>query len=139
MPNRNAPLSVEGLRRLIGRCHTRPICQVAAEMGNSQANATKWVRRWRRHGDLGLQDRSNAPGSSPAGVPAAVIARIERLRCDEKHSARRIVVEFVAGMCTSRRTVTRMLDEPLRSRRRGQQANFDGTVRQDSIDDGRPL
>lgn len=44
----NAPLSVEGRRRLTERCTTRPIAHVAAEMGISRACASKWVNRWRR-------------------------------------------------------------------------------------------
>jgi transposase-like protein len=58
MSHRNTPLSPEGLRRLIDRCRNRPIAHVAAEMGISRACASKWVNRFRRHGDLGLLDRS---------------------------------------------------------------------------------
>jgi hypothetical protein len=47
MVHRNAPLSIEGRRRLIERCRTRPIAHVAAEMGISRAGASKWVNRYR--------------------------------------------------------------------------------------------
>ncbi|MER6559241.1 leucine zipper domain-containing protein [Streptomyces sp. NPDC001027] len=57
MSHRNAPLSPEGRRRLIDRCQNRPIAHVAAETGISRACASKWVNRFRRHGDLGLLDR----------------------------------------------------------------------------------
>ncbi|MFL6141129.1 MAG: IS481 family transposase, partial [Labedaea sp.] len=45
MHHRNAPLSVEGRRRLVARCQTRPIAHVAAEMGISRQCASKWVNR----------------------------------------------------------------------------------------------
>jgi transposase-like protein len=57
MSHRNAPLSLEGRLRLVQRCKQRPISLVAAEIGISQACASKWVNRWRRHGELGLHDR----------------------------------------------------------------------------------
>lgn len=34
MTHRNSPLSVEGGRRLVERCRSRPISHVAAEMGS---------------------------------------------------------------------------------------------------------
>ena len=51
MLHRNAPLSVEGRRRLIERCRTRPIAHVAGEMGISRQCASKWVNRHRRFGE----------------------------------------------------------------------------------------
>ena len=56
MTHANAPLSLEGRRRLVNRCLTRPIAHVAAEMGISRAFASKWVNRWRRHGEAGVSD-----------------------------------------------------------------------------------
>ncbi|MEU5885060.1 leucine zipper domain-containing protein [Spirillospora sp. NPDC047279] len=47
---------MEGRRRLIDRCRTRPIAHVAAGTGISRACASKWVNRYRRHGELGLED-----------------------------------------------------------------------------------
>jgi transposase InsO family protein len=110
MSHRNAPLSVEGRRRLVQRCRHRPIAHVAAEMGISRACASKWVNRWRRHGELGLVDRSSAPHSSPAATPAAVVAQIETWRRQQKWSATRITYELgEAGFSINRRTVTRQL------------------------------
>ncbi|MEU6732300.1 leucine zipper domain-containing protein [Streptomyces physcomitrii] len=54
MTRANAPLSTEGRRRLIERCQTRPIAHVAAAMGISRACTSKWVKGYRRHGELGL-------------------------------------------------------------------------------------
>ncbi|GAA2892884.1 hypothetical protein GCM10010517_57390 [Streptosporangium fragile] len=73
----NAPLSIEGRRRLIDRCRTRPIAHVTAEMGISRACASKWVNRWWRYGDAGSQDRSSVPHRSPQATPEQVIEQIE--------------------------------------------------------------
>jgi transposase-like protein len=75
--HRNAPLSVEGRRRLVERYRTRPIAHVAAEMGISRATASKWVNRYRQFGELGLRDRSSAPRRQPSVTPGDVVGRIE--------------------------------------------------------------
>jgi transposase len=108
--HRNAPLSFEGRLRLVQRCQRRPIAHVAAEMGISRACASKWVNRWRRHGDVGLLDRSSIPHRSPHATPAEVIAKIEAWRRDKKWSAQRITHELAElGFLINRRTVTRQL------------------------------
>jgi transposase len=105
VPHRNAPLTVEGRHRLIERCRTRPIAHVAAEMGISRACASKWVNRWRRHGDLGLLDRPSTPHHSPRATPAWVIEKIESWRRHEKWSAQRITHELAAlNYTVNRRT-----------------------------------
>src|SRR5699024_8970078 len=115
----NAPLSIEGRRRLVERCKTRPITHVAAEMGISRTCASKWVNRWRRHGDAGLQDRSSTPHRSPRAPPAWVLERIETWRREHKWSANRITYELVEfGFSINRRTVTRHLTQLGLGRRR---------------------
>ncbi len=110
MTHRNAPLSVEGRRRLVTRCRTRPIAHVAAEMGISRACASKWVNRWRRYGEVDLQDRPSNPHTSPNATPPEVIERIETWRRDNKWSAKRIADELRGiGISMHRRTVTRHL------------------------------
>lgn len=111
MNHRNAPLSIEGRRRLVARCQDRPIAHVAAEMGISRACASKWVNRWRRHGELGLVDRSSVPHHSPRATPAQVIATIETWRREHKWSAARITHELATtqDVVLNRRTVTRHL------------------------------
>lgn len=110
MTHKNAPLTVEGRRRLIERCRTRPIAHVAAEMGISRACASKWVNRWRRHGEFGLLDRSSTPQHSPTATPAAVVAQIETWRRENKWSGQRITHELAdQGIRLNRRTVTRHL------------------------------
>jgi transposase len=80
MTHGNAPLSIEGRRRLVARCVERPIAHVAAEMGISRACASKWVNRFRQFGELGLHDRSSAPARQPTATPAHVIGVIEAVR-----------------------------------------------------------
>jgi transposase len=110
MLHRNAPLSVEGRRRLIQRCQARPIAHVAAEMGISRQCASKWVNRYRRFGDAGLLDRPSAPLGQPTATPARIVTRIEAMRRDHKWSARRIAHELAAdGVTVSVRTVSRQL------------------------------
>lgn len=110
--HRNAPLSVEGRRRLVDRCRTRPIAHVATEMGISRACAAKWVNRWRRHGDAGLHDRSSTPRRSPNATPAWVIDQVETWRREHRWSAQRITSELAnVGFAINRRTVSRHLTQ----------------------------
>jgi hypothetical protein len=94
MVHRNAPLSIEGRRRPIERCRTRPIAHVAAEMDISRASASKWVNRCRQHGDFGLLDRPSAPYRQPSATGADVIQRIGDLRRTNKWPAARIAFEL---------------------------------------------
>lgn len=110
MTHANAPLSVEGRRRLVERCKSRPIAHVAAEMGISRACASKWVNRWCRHGDAGPRGRSSAPRHSPTVAPADVIEQIETWRRENKWSAQGITDELAdLGYMINRRSVTRHL------------------------------
>lgn len=119
MSHRNAPLNVEGRRRLVQRCQHRPIAHVAAEMGISRACASKWVNRWRRYGELGLLDRSSTPHRSPNATPAQVVAQIEVWRRERKWSAARITHELAGqGVHLDRRTVTSQLSRLGLGRRR---------------------
>jgi transposase len=119
MLHRNAPLSVEGRRRLIERCRTRPIAHVAGEMRISRQCASKWVNRHRRFGEAGLLDRPSVPHRQPSAVAAQVIARIETMRRDHKWSARRITHELAGdGVTISVRTVSRQLAHLGLNRRR---------------------
>jgi transposase InsO family protein len=119
MTHGNAPLSLEGRRRLVQRCQDRPIAHVAAEMGISRACASKWVNRYRKHGDLGLHDRPSAPKRQPTATDAEVVVRIEALRRGRKWSASRIAHELGnEGTAISTRTVSRHLHALGLNRRR---------------------
>nr|WP_207631577.1 MULTISPECIES: IS481 family transposase [unclassified Actinopolyspora] len=106
----NAPLSVEGRRRLVARCQHRPIAHVAAEMGISRQCASKWINRYRRFGELGLIDRPSTPHRQPRATSGEIVAGIESLRRARTWSANRIAVDLHAeGVRIARRTVTRHL------------------------------
>ncbi len=110
MTHANAPLSVEGRRRLVKRCRTRPIAHVAAEMGISRATASKWANRYRHHDELGLHDRSSTPHCQPTATAPDMVARIEKMRRTDKRSAARIAHELAADQTqVSRRTISRRL------------------------------
>ena len=94
MTHRNAPLTVEGRRRLIERCQSRPIAHVAAEMGISRQCASTWVNRHRKYGDLGLQDRSSAPKHQPTATAAEVVADIESTGATDANGA----VNAISGL-----------------------------------------
>lgn len=111
MPHGNAALSFEGRRRLVRRCQHRPIAHVAAEAAVSRQCLSKWVARWREHGDEGLHDRSSRPRRCPTATPEAVVARIVELR-RKKWSARRIPLQLVhedtpVAVCTISRILRR--------------------------------
>ncbi|MEV0767765.1 IS481 family transposase [Nocardia salmonicida] len=119
MTHLNAPLSIEGRRRLVQRCRTRPVAHVAAEMGISRQCASKWVNRYRQFGEVGLADRSSVPHRQPTATPVQVVTRIEALRRTKKWSARRIAFELSCGSeALAVRTVTRTLNRLGLNRRR---------------------
>jgi transposase InsO family protein len=79
-------------------------------MGISRACASKWVNRYRRHGELGLHDLPSTPHRQPTATDAAVVARIEDLRRSQKWPAFQIAFELqTEGVTISRRTVSRHL------------------------------
>ena len=85
MSHANAPLTVEGRRRLCLRVDAgRPRAHVAAEAGVSRQCLSKWHARWRANGEAGLADHSSRPAHSPDRVPLDVQGRIERLRRERK-------------------------------------------------------
>jgi transposase InsO family protein len=115
---------MEGRRRLIERCRTRPIAHVAAEMGISRACTSKWVNRWRNFGEAGLRDRSSVPHHSPKAAPGWVVEQIETWRRNHKWSAQRITDELAdLGYMINRRTVTTHLTRLGLGKRRFLDAN----------------
>jgi len=90
----------------------RPIAHVAAEFHIARATLSKWVSRYRVHGEVGLGDRSGAPAERPSRLATWVVELIEHWRRKRKWSARRIARELADGYgvrcCV--RTVTRWLE-----------------------------
>lgn len=75
----NAPLNIEGRRRLVERCRSRPIAHVAAEAGVSRTCLSKWKNRYDTHGERGLLDRSSVRHCSLDQIPPEIVDRIEQL------------------------------------------------------------
>lgn len=95
MSHANAPLTVEGRRRLCLRVDAgRPRAHVAAEAGVSRQCLSKWHRRWRAEGEAGLRERSSRAARSPSRVSLALQGRAERLRRDRKLGPARIAHEL---------------------------------------------
>ncbi|MGX9890494.1 helix-turn-helix domain-containing protein [Streptomyces sp. NPDC002276] len=106
----NAPLSTENRRRLVGRRPSRPIAHVAAETGLSRTRISKWVNRYRRHGQPGLHNRTSTPHRQPTATPGNAVERTEQIRRNHKRSAERTASELgQTAHAVSRRTVTRHL------------------------------
>ncbi|TDD33438.1 helix-turn-helix domain-containing protein [Saccharopolyspora elongata] len=81
--------------------------------------ASKWVNRWRRHGEVGLLVGSSAPRHQPISTPPEVVEKIETMRREHKWSTARITFELdEVGTRISRRNVSRILAQLGLNRRR---------------------
>lgn len=74
-----------------------PIAHVAAEFRVSWDTVSKWVTRYRDHGEAGPADLPSTPRRSPAATGESVVERIEALRRALKWSARRIHLHLITG------------------------------------------
>lgn len=82
MHHGSAVLTVHG-RRIICRRVLQEgwsVTSAAAAAGVSRQTASKWVTRFREHGDAGLANRSTKPYRSPARLATRHVARIARAR-----------------------------------------------------------
>ncbi len=90
----NAPLTLEGRLRLVGRIEAGWTITAAAEsMCISRQAASKWWNRFRSEGEAGLRDRSSRPHRCPHQTPAKVEREIIRLR-----TKRRLGPDRLAGI-----------------------------------------
>ncbi|MCT2590612.1 hypothetical protein LHJ74_11955 [Streptomyces sp. N2-109] len=64
MTHGNAPLGVEGRRRLVTKSRTRRSPMSQRRWGSQGRARRKWVDRWRRYGEMGIQDRPSSPHAS---------------------------------------------------------------------------
>ena len=79
MVTRSSPLGRLGMvLRVIEE--GEPVAQVARGMGMSRQCVFKWVRRYRKEGQAGLEDRSSRPHCSPMRTNPAVEERVLRAR-----------------------------------------------------------
>jgi transposase InsO family protein len=78
--------------------------EAAAECGLSRQSASKWVARFRVHGQAGLADRSSRPHRSPRTTSAGLVQQVEALRRQRWTGVR---IAQATGL--SRATVSRIL------------------------------
>jgi len=78
--------------------------EAAAEFKLSRQSAAKWVTRFQREGQAGLQDRSSRPHRSPRRTSAERIAAVEQLRRQRWTGVR---IAQATGL--SRATISRIL------------------------------
>ena len=78
MSHANARLNIHGRRLLAKRVidDGRPVSHVAKELGVSRQCASRWVNRFKAHGEAGLADRSSRPKTCPRRTPAVVEAAV---------------------------------------------------------------
>ena len=83
--HRNARTCPRSRRLLVDRVLAEgwPLAAAAGAAGVSERTAWKWVDRYRREGDAGLEDRSSVPCSVPSRTPAdreQLIVQLRELR-----------------------------------------------------------
>ena len=111
MSHRNAPLTVEGRRRLCLRVDSgRPVCHVAAEAGIARQTLGKWHHRWLTDGEAGLVDRSSRPAGSPKRTPSQDEDVVEWLRRGMKLGPVMLAAELTEyGITLAASTIHRIL------------------------------
>lgn len=72
----------------------RPISHVAAEAGVSRQRLGVWYRRWRAHGEQGLEDRPSTPVNMPNLLSEDIGDLIEEMRRGKKFGPARISGEL---------------------------------------------
>lgn len=106
MNHRNARLTPAGRRILIERIEFgRPAAHVAKEMGVSRTCAYRWLRRYRKHGWAGLEDRSSRPHSSPRTTAPEVVEEVLKERAEHREGP----FDLGARCGVHPRTVSRIL------------------------------
>ena len=91
MQHPRARLTVFGRQLLVDRVRAGwPAAHVAEQLGVSRTTAYKWLRRHRREGDAGLEDRSSRPHHSPRLLPAAIEAEVLAARASWRYGPDRL-------------------------------------------------
>jgi putative transposase len=90
------------------------ISQLCRDFGISRNNGYKWIRRYRRQGEPGLEDRSRRPLSSDETSGETVLRLIELRRQHPKWGAKKLRIlmlgESDASKVPSVKTIARILD-----------------------------
>jgi len=107
MGHRNARLTVHGRRLLVGRVRIEgmPVAHVAKAMGISRQCAHRWVARFDAEGDVGLEDRSSRPHSSPTRTSSEIEYQVVAARAELRVGPDRLSDELGVPA----RTISRIL------------------------------
>lgn len=99
--HKNAKLTPAGREQLVERVlfEKQSVREVSRGMGVSRRTVYKWVKRYKREGVVGLQDRSSRPHHSPRRLPETLVKRIERLR-RRRYTGLRIAEELKLAVST---------------------------------------
>ncbi|MGW3464031.1 IS481 family transposase [Streptomyces olivaceoviridis] len=109
MSHRNAPLTPTGRLRL-ARCVVDdgwPLRRAAERFQVSHTTAARWASRYRQLGEAGMQDRSSRPHRQPRRTPAAVEARVLRLRREHRIGPLRLAARAGIAASTAHRILVR--------------------------------
>ena len=86
MSHRNARLTVHGRRLLVRRVRDegQAVAHVAKAMGVSRQCAHRWVARYDAEGDVGLEDRSSRPHTTPTRTLPEIERRVLEARIEHR-------------------------------------------------------
>jgi putative transposase len=87
------------------------VSELCRHFGVSRNNGYKWIRRYRRQGELGLQHRSRRPLRTP-GVSGETVLRVIELHREHGWGPKKIRILFLREATTSPsvKTIARILD-----------------------------
>ena len=86
--HKNAPLTPEGRARMVDAVLTEGLSFTSAArmFRTTRKTVSKWVRRFREEGSVGLLDRSSQPRRSPTSLPEDQRCRLVELRREHRLS-----------------------------------------------------
>lgn len=107
--HKNAKLTPRGRGEMVRRVEEegQRVGDVAAAYGVSERTVWKWILRYRRHGESGLEDQSSRPHRSPTRLSGRSIRRIVELR-QRRWTGRRIARHLKLAVSTVSRWLRRL-------------------------------
>ena len=106
---------VEARRKLL-KTHeaTGSIRKTALLWGTSRTLVRKWVRRYQKMGEKGLEDVSKKPHHSPFRTPYSIEQKVLKIRKEREYGKRRIAYFLVVeeGFEMSEYTIRNILKAP---------------------------
>ena len=99
--HKNAKLTPAGRALLVQRVlfENQSVREVSGSLGVSRRTVYKWLRRFRREGRAGLEDRTSRPQRIPRRLDPKLVRRIERLR-RRRYTGLRIAEELELAVST---------------------------------------